>query len=108
MKNSYRKVFILKQENGTFVFFCDYKEEGDFDGFLAFVCEKMGVEVLSAYTDGPEPIAWVEYASTVLTAGWEDECFLRIPPESQLSAETIIEKCYGRLNPDQIATSSNP
>lgn len=101
-----RKIHTSSDKNGTCISFYDYEEEDNFDAFLAFVCGKLGVKVppvIVCYT----LIAEFEYADTVLTASCNYGCYLRIPPESQLSAETIIEKCYGQLNPDQIATFSD-
>ena len=102
------KASIYRKDNGTFIFFRDYQNEEDLEAFLAFVCGRLGVEVPPEHVIVYAWIAEFEYADTVLTASWDYVCYLHIPPESKLTAETIIEKCYGQLNPDQIATSSNP
>ncbi len=92
-----KKTYSFKNENGTFVCFLDYEEEGDFETFLLFVCERLGVvEPLTTVTPY-SLMAEFEYAGSELIASYNSDagCYLRIPPGSTLPANTLIDQCYG-------------
>jgi hypothetical protein len=93
-----KKTYTFSNENGTFICFLDYEEEDDFKTFLPFVCEKLGVAVPPTTVAPYSLIAELDYANSSLTASYNADagCYLRISPESKLSAEAIIERCYGK------------
>lgn len=101
-----KKTYAFDNENGTFISFLDYEEEDDFEAFLAFVAGKLGVPIPETRRSPYSVIAELRYSETPLTAacGSDAGCYLCIPPESQLSAGEIIEKCYGigMQDPDRI------
>jgi hypothetical protein len=92
-----KKTYTFDNQNGTFISFLDYEEEDDFEAFLAFVSDKLGVPVPEARLSPYSVFTELSYSGSILTAacGSDAGCYLRIPPESQLSADEIVEKCYG-------------
>lgn len=92
-----KKTYTFDNQNGTFISFLDYEEEADFDAFLVFISGKLNVPIPETRQSPYSVIAEFGYCETLLTAAYGSDagCYLRIPPESQLSAGEIIEKCYG-------------
>lgn len=92
-----KKTYSFRNENGTFVCFLDYEEEDDFEMFLPFVCERLEVEVPLTTVTPYSLMAEFDYGGSSLVASYNADagCYLRIPPNSNLSADAIIERCYG-------------
>jgi hypothetical protein len=92
-----RKTYTFENENGTFISFLDYESEDDFETFLAFISGKLGVPIPETSLSPYSIFAELKYSETPLTAAYGSDagCYLRIPPESQLCAREIVEKCYG-------------
>lgn len=93
-----KDTYTFSNENGTFISFLDYEDEGDFPDFLSFFCKKLGLEVPSITETPYSLIAEFNYGGTDISAsyGADAGCYVRIPPDAGLSARTIVEKCYGQ------------
>ena len=92
-----KKTYSFSNNNGIFVCFLDYEEEDDFEIFLPFVCMKLGVEVPSTILTPYSLMAEFDYDGNALIASYNSDagCYLRIPPDSKLSADAITKLCYG-------------
>lgn len=92
-----KKTYIFSNENGVFISFLDYEGEDEFEMFLGFVCRKLGVPIPLTTASPYSPIAEFKYANTPLIASYNTDagCYLHILPGSQLSAELVVEQCYG-------------
>ena len=92
-----KDTYTFSNENGTFVCFLHYENEEDFTEFLSFVCDKLRVD-MPPITETPYSlIAVFEYSGVDLSATYETDagCNVGIPPDTKVSAKTIVEKCYG-------------
>jgi hypothetical protein len=92
-----KKIYTFTNANGTFVCFLDYEEEGDFADFLSLVCGKLELEMPQIAETPYSLVAEFDYGGARLSAAYSTDagCHLRIPPNTKMSAQTIVEKCFG-------------
>jgi len=95
-----KKTYKFENDNGIFISFLDYESEDDFSSFLAFLSAKMSIPRPLITVSPYSLIAEFEFRGAILDASYDTDagCSLRIPPDSELSAEAVIGLCYGEGN----------
>jgi hypothetical protein len=89
------RIMKLQKENGIFIIFCEYPYEDDFQSFLDFIKERLGVTV------GPiEEIVYILVAELRLDdkifeamCQGEAGCLIKVESNLDAFADEIIKKC---------------
>jgi hypothetical protein len=95
-----KKTYTFSNGNGTFICFLDYEEEADFETFLTYVCERLGIDVPPTSVAPYSLIAEIAYENVQITASCNTDagCYLRLPLDSKLAPEAIVQTCYGEAS----------
>lgn len=89
------KILQMNKPSGTFIVFCEYDSEDDFDKFLELIHKKLGAEVAGIQQYPCSSMADISFPFGEATAIYQDGigCAIRIGSSEDDLVKNIIEKC---------------